>query len=175
MLETERLSLRPWRPDDRAPFAALNADPEVMRHFLATMTVQESDALADRMQARIEADGYGLWAVERRHDEALLGFTGLAPLRQGSPLFPGVEIGWRLARHAWGCGYASEAARASLADGFGRLGLHRIVAFTAVPNTPSQAVMQRIGMTRRADLDFDHPAIAEGHPLRRHVVYEIEG
>jgi RimJ/RimL family protein N-acetyltransferase len=139
------------------------------------MTVQESDALADRMQARIEADGYGLWAVERRHDEALLGFTGLAPLRQGSPLFPGVEIGWRLARHAWGCGYASEAARASLADGFGRLGLHRIVAFTAVPNTPSQAVMQRIGMTRRADLDFDHPAIAEGHPLRRHVVYEIEG
>ncbi|MEI9965074.1 MAG: GNAT family N-acetyltransferase [Caulobacteraceae bacterium] len=92
-------------------------------------------------------------------------------LQPEDPLHPGVEIGWRLARHAWGSGYATEAARAALAHGLGPLGLPEIVSFTAVPNAPSQAVMRRIGMTRDPTRDFDHPAIPQGHPLRRHVVY----
>lgn len=171
VIETERLILRNWRAEDFAPFAALNADPDVMRHFPSTLTADESDAMAARSRAHIDQQGYGLWAVERRSDGAFLGFTGLMALKDSSPLFPGVEIGWRLTRSAWGLGYASEAARASLADGFARLGLAEIVAFTATTNAPSQAVMRRIGMARREDLDFDHPALPKGHPLERHVVY----
>ncbi len=171
-LETERLRLRPWRAEDLAPFAALNADPEVMRHFPATLSRIESDALAAVCQGEIERHGFGLWAIERRADGAFLGFTGLRGLAQSSPLAPGVEAAWRLSRQAWGQGYASEAARAAIDDGFARLGLDRIVAFTATANLPSQAVMARIGMIRREDLDFDHPALPEGHALSRHVVWE---
>lgn len=172
MLTTDRLILRGWRESDLAPWIALNADPEVMRHFPAVQTPEESEAMMARNQAHIDTHGFGLWAVERRGDGAFLGFTGLAVLKPENPLYPGVEAGWRLAAHAWGQGYASEAARAALADGFGRLNLERIVAFTAVDNLPSQAVMTRIGMTRRADLDFDHPALPPGHRLERHVVWE---
>lgn len=172
MITTERLILRAWRPDDHEPFAALNADPEVMRHFPATLSRVESDALAAICQDEIARLGFGLWAIERREDGAFLGFTGLRRLAASNPLAPGVEAAWRLSRQAWGQGYASEAARAAINDGFLRLGLERVVAFTATVNLPSQAVMARIGMTRREDLDFDHPALPEGHRLRRHVVWE---
>jgi RimJ/RimL family protein N-acetyltransferase len=172
VIETARLILRGWRPSDLDPWAALNADPEVMRYFPATQTREESDAMMARNQEHIDREGFGLWAVERRDDGAFLGFTGLMRLKPENPLAPGVEAGWRMARHAWGQGYASEAATAALKDGFERLGLSCIVAFTATTNLPSQAVMTRIGMTRRADLDFDHPALPKGHPLERHVVWE---
>ncbi|MBX3480863.1 MAG: GNAT family N-acetyltransferase [Caulobacter sp.] len=172
MITTDRLILRGWRDSDLEPWIALNADPEVMRFFPATQTADECRAMAARNQAHIDQHGFGLWAVERREDGAFLGFTGLTHLKDNNPMFPGVEAGWRLARQAWGQGYASEAAAASLRDGFGRLGLQRIVAFTAVPNLPSQAVMARIGMTRREDLDFDHPALPPGHRLERHLVWE---
>jgi len=172
VIETPRLILRGWREADFEPFAALNADAEVMRHFPAPMAREDSDALARACQQHIDEHGFGLWAVERREDGAFLGFTGLRRLPPESPLAPGVEIGWRMARHAWGAGYASEAARASLAFGFAE-GLAEIVSFTATENERSQAVMRRIGMTRAPDRDFDHPAVPEGHRLRPHVVYVI--
>jgi RimJ/RimL family protein N-acetyltransferase len=173
MIETPRLILRGWRADDLDPWVAMNADPEVMRFFPAIQTAEESQAMMARNQAHIDQHGFGLWAVERREDGAFLGFTGLAVLKDANPLFPGVEAGWRMATHAWGQGYASEAATAAIQDGFTRCGLARIVAFTAVPNLASQAVMRRIGMTRRKDLDFDHPALPKGHVLERHVVWDI--
>jgi RimJ/RimL family protein N-acetyltransferase len=171
MIETERLILRPWRDADREPFAAMCADPEVMRHFPATLTRAESDAVVERMVAHQAAHGFCFFALERAADGAFLGFTGMMTLKPENPLQPGVEIGWRLAREAWGAGYASEAALAVIQHGFDVLGLKQIVSFTATENLRSQAVMQRIGMIRRSDLDFDHPAVPEGHRLRPHVVY----
>ncbi len=174
MIATDRLILRNWRPSDQEPWAALNADPEVMEHFPALLSADEAAAMLAANQALITDRGWGLWAVERRADGVFLGFTGLMPLRESNPLAPGVEIGWRFARHAWGAGYASEAARGALAYGFDKLHLPEIVAFTATTNLRSQAVMDRIGMTRREDLDFDHPALPKGHLLERHVVWSAE-
>ena len=128
------------------------------------------DLELDILRGRFERDAGK--AVERRDDSAFLGFTGLIRLKDDNPLAPGIETGWRLARQAWGHGYASEAAAASLKHGFEQLGVESIVAFTATTNLPSQAVMNRIGMMRREDLDFDHPALTKGHPLERHVVWE---
>lgn len=174
MIVTPRLLLRPWRDVDREPFAAMNADPEVMEHFPSTLDRNQSDASIDLFTDHIEAEGFGFWAVEHLDSAAFLGVVGLQRLKWDNPIQPGVEIGWRLARTAWGQGFASEAAKACVAYGFGQLALRQIVSFTAVPNLRSQAVMQRIGMRRRADLDFEHPAVAVGHVLRPHVVYSIE-
>lgn len=173
MIETERLILRNWRDEDLQPWTAMGQDPEVMRHFPALLTPEESAAVLKRVQGRIADKGYGFWALERKTDGAFLGFTGIQDYVPPLPL-TGIEAGWRLARHAWGQGYASEAARAALAFAFERLGVSEVSAITATGNLPSQAVMRRIGMTARPDLDFDHPSLAEGHPLRRHVVYVIE-
>ena len=173
MLQTERLLLRSWREDDLAPFAALNADPEVMAHFPSALDREASDALAARAQARLDELGYGLWAVEVRATGTFIGFTGLALQTFEAHFTPAVEVGWRLARSAWGHGYASEAARAALAHGFGPAGLDEIVSMTAVTNVRSQRVMQRIGMTRDPADDFEHPNVAEGSPLRPHVLYRI--
>jgi len=172
MITTDRLILRQWRDSDLDPWAALNADPEVMRHFPAVHTRLESDAMAAGNRDYIDQHGFGLWAVELRSDGQFLGFVGLKGLPEANPLAPAVEAGWRLASQAWGRGYATEAATAAMADGFERLGLERIVAFTARQNLPSQAVMGRLGMTRRDDLDFDHPALPAGHRLSRHLVWE---
>lgn len=170
-IETPRLVLRQWRDADREPFASLNADPEVMEHFPATRTREESDAGVDRFTRDIAAQGYGLFAVERQDDGAFLGFVGLDPTGPDMPFDGAPEVGWRLARHAWGCGYASEAARACLDFGFAR-GWPEIVSFTTTTNLRSQAVMARIGMERAAHRDFDHPALPPGHRLERHVVWE---
>jgi len=170
-LATERLLLRQWRDDDRAPFAELNADPEVMRYFPRTQSLAESDALVDRQQALIVERGWGLWAVDA--PEGFIGFVGLSEPRFEAHFTPAVEVGWRLARRAWGKGYATEAARACLAFGFGELGLDEIVSFTAITNMPSRRVMERLGMRRDPADDFDHPALAEGDPLRRHVLYRL--
>ncbi len=172
-IETERLLLRPWLPRDRAPFAALNADPEVMTHFPAPLTRAESDALIARLIERSTRDGFGFSAVERRTDGAFLGMVGLT--RVGfAPLAPAVEVGWRLARAHWGQGYATEAAAGWLDHGFGALDLPEIVAMTVPANAPSQAVMVRLGMVRDPARDFDHPHIPEGHRLRPHLVFTID-
>lgn len=172
-LLTERLLLRPWRETDLAPFARLNGDPRVMEFFPATLERPQSDALASRLQAHIDAHGFGFWALERRADGAFLGFTGLKH-NPDLPFSPCVEIGWRLDLPYWGAGYASEAARACLGFGLGALGLERIVAVTALPNLRSQAVMRRLGMHDTGQV-FEHPGVAPGHWLRPHCRYEIDG
>ncbi|MGU3540714.1 GNAT family N-acetyltransferase [Methylobacterium sp. A54F] len=173
------LCLRRWRRADDALFAALNGDPEVMRHFPATKSRAESLAEARALDRRFEADGFGPWAVEAAGG-GFLGFAGGMRLMRPMP-FPGaerpgalVEIGWRLARPAWGRGIATRAARLALADLFGRCGIAAVVAFTAAGNDRSRAVMERLGMTRDPGEDFDHPALPEGDPLRRHLLYRLD-
>jgi ribosomal-protein-alanine N-acetyltransferase len=172
-LETARLILRRWRDSDHAPFAELNSDPEVMRHFPSTVDRTGSDGMITRIEKGFAFLGYGLYAIEVNGGSPFIGYVGLVPVRAPNPLAPAVEIGWRLARRAWGHGYASEAARACLALAFDRLGLDEVVSFTAVANAPSRAVMERIGLRADPDRDFDHPALDVGHPLRRHVLYAI--
>jgi RimJ/RimL family protein N-acetyltransferase len=170
-LETARLRMRRWRPEDREPFAALNADPEVMEFFPATFSRAQSDALLARIEAGLARDGFGLWALEPREGGGLLGLAGLAVPSFEAHFTPAVEVGWRLARRAWGRGYATEAGRAALAHGFERCGLEEIVAFTSAGNLRSRAVMERLGMGCNPADDFDHPRLSEGDPLRRHVLY----
>lgn len=170
-ITTGRLILRRWREEDRAPFAELNGDPETLVHFPSTLSRAESDALVDRIEARFERDGYGLWALEVRQTGEFIGFTGLSPLGQGLPNPDGTEIGWRLARRAWHQGYATEAAIAARDVAFAGAGLPELWSTTAVLNTPSQAVMRRIGMTEA--LRFDHPRIPDRHPLRPHVMFHL--
>ena len=172
-LETERLLLREFLDRDREPFAALNADGRVMEHFPHVLTREESDALVDRIGQHWAEDGVGQWAVERREDASFLGFVGLAAPSFKSDFTPCVEVGWRLAVEAWGHGYATEAARAALAFGFESRGLDEILSWTVPANVRSRAVMERIGMTRDPADDFDHPNIAVGSPLRRHVLYRL--
>ncbi|MEQ8620545.1 MAG: GNAT family N-acetyltransferase [Thalassobaculaceae bacterium] len=174
-IETERLILRPWRESDLAPFAALNADPEVMEFFPETLGRAQSDALAQRVGERIEAEGFGFFAVEVKGGPGFIGMVGPSVPGYGAelPCGPCTEVGWRLSRAAWGKGYASEAAAASLAFAFDVLDRDEVVAFTAVQNERSQAVMRRIGMTRDESGDFDHPLLPEGHRLLRHVLYRI--
>ena len=170
---TERLLLRRWRPADREAFAALNADPVVMKHFPATLRREESDRVADRIAETFQDRGFGLWAVEVPGEAEFIGFVGLSVPRYHTRFTPCVEIGWRLAAAWWGRGYASEAALGALRQGFEKVGLAEIVSFTAVINTRSRRVMERIGMTYSPEEDFDHPMVAEGHPLCRHVLYRL--
>jgi RimJ/RimL family protein N-acetyltransferase len=172
-LRTERLIMRRWRDEDREPFAALTADPEVMEHFPALLSRTEADEFVDERVAEFEERGWGLWALEVAESGAFIGYTGLAVPSFEAHFMPAVEIGWRMARGAWGHGYATEAARAALAFGFGELGLEEIVSFTAVGNARSRAVMERIGMHHDAAGDFDHPRLPEGHRLSRHVLYRL--
>jgi RimJ/RimL family protein N-acetyltransferase len=171
-LLTPRLVLRRWHASDLEPFARLNADPEVMRFFPAPLDRAASDAFVDRIEQGFEDNGFGLWAAQERDGE-LIGFIGLTRPRFEAAFTPAVEVGWRLARSAWGRGLATEGARAVLADGFERVGLEEIVSFTAEVNERSAALMRRIGMTRDPDEDFDHPSLPEGHWLRRHVLYRL--
>jgi RimJ/RimL family protein N-acetyltransferase len=174
-LRTPRLLLREWHDDDREPFAAMCGDPEVRRYYYRPPAGRAAcDAWIDRMRRHSTEHGFAYWAVGIPDHPACIGALGLT--RVLSPAFrfaPAVEIGWRLARPHWGKGYATEAARAVLDDGFGRLGLDEIVAFTVPANDRSWRVMQRLGMSRDPADDFDHPSVPERHKLRRHVLYRI--
>ncbi|MDH5858873.1 GNAT family N-acetyltransferase [Lampropedia aestuarii] len=168
---TERLQLRQWRDSDRSPFAALNADPQVMEFFPEPLSRSQSDAIADRCESLIEQNGWGFWAVELKSTGQFIGFVGLHRPIDALPFAPCVEIGWRLAPAFWGRGLATEAAHACLQTGFSTLGLTEIVAFTAEPNLRSRAVMERLGM--QADGLFEHPSLAPGHALRTHCLYRL--
>jgi RimJ/RimL family protein N-acetyltransferase len=173
-LDTPRLRLRAWTDADLAPFADLNGDPEVMEHFPGLLDHQASDDLAARIRQRMDEQGWGLWATERKDTGEFIGFVGLAiPTWEGT-VTPCVEIGWRLARAHWGHGFASEAARAALRHGFEVVGLAEILSFTVPANRRSWAVMERIGLDRDPDRDFDHPLFPKGHRLRPHIVYAAE-
>lgn len=170
-IRTARVLLRGWREADREPFAVLNGDPEVTAFLSTALTREQSDAFVDRIEGRWRHDGYGLWAVERVDDGAFLGFTGLAvPVWAPEPT---VELGWRFARHAWGHGYATEAARAAAAFAFESLRLGALVSYVAELNVRSRAVAERLGMVRDATADFGYPRFPEGHPLRPHVTYRL--
>lgn len=172
-LESARLLMRQWRDEDLPAFAAMCADPQVMRYFPAPMSRLESASMIGRVRGHFAEHGFGLWALERKDSGEFIGFTGLGVVGFDAPFTPAVEIGWRLAREHWGLGYASEAAWTALRAGFDRLGLKEIVSFTAQSNLPSEKVMQAIGMQHDPADDFDHPKLAVDHPLRRHLLYRI--
>lgn len=175
-LRTSRLLLRRWAPEDREPFAAMNADPRVMEHFPALLDRAASDALVDRADARLAEHGWGLWALEVADGEdagRFAGFTGISVPRFEAHFTPCVEVGWRLPVWAWGQGYASEAARAALRVAFTEVALEEVVSFTATTNARSRAVMERLGMSRDPADDFEHPALPPGHRLRPHVLHRL--
>jgi RimJ/RimL family protein N-acetyltransferase len=171
VISTPRLILRPWRESDLAPFAALSADPAVMRFFPNSLTVTESDAWVSRAVQHLADHGFGPWVVEAPGVAPFIGAVGLHVVGFEADFTPAVEVIWRLARPYWGRGFATEAARAAIQDGFDRIGLAEIVAFTALPNLPSQRVMERLGMTRSGE--FDHPRLPAGHALGRHVLFRL--
>jgi RimJ/RimL family protein N-acetyltransferase len=173
-LRTERLWLRRWQLSDRPSFAQLNRDPRVVEFLPGVLARHESDALADRIDAHFEQHGFGLWAVEIPGVTSFAGFIGLSIPRFEAPFTPCVEVGWRLDAAQWNRGYATEGARAALAFGFRWLLLKEIVSFTVPLNARSRRVMEKIGMAHSASDDFDHPLLAEGHPLRRHVLYRLK-
>jgi RimJ/RimL family protein N-acetyltransferase len=172
-LRTERLLLRRWRPQDREPFAQLNADPRVVEFLPGPLTQQESNERAARIEAHFQEHGFGVWAVDVPGIVPFAGFVGLSVPRFHAHFTPCVEIGWRLSAEYWGRGYATEGAKAALAFGFDELQLDEIVSYTVPDNVRSRRVMERIGMTHDAAGDFDHPVLPEGHRLRRHVLYRI--
>jgi RimJ/RimL family protein N-acetyltransferase len=170
-MTTDRLLMRRWRDADREPFAALNGDPQTMQYFPSTLDRAASDAFVAVIEARFEEQGYGLWALEVTATGEFIGYTGLNPMPAGVPGAGGMEIGWRLARHAWHHGYATEAARAALGVAFDGAGLPEVWSMTAILNEPSRAVMRRIGLTEAGR--FEHPRVPEGSPLRPHVLYHL--
>jgi ribosomal-protein-alanine N-acetyltransferase len=174
-LKTDRLILRRWTERDREPFAAMNADPEVVRYLRGKLSRAASDAFIDRIELGFERYGFGLWAVEVRETGNFLGFTGLAMQTFPAHFTPAVEVGWRLARHAWGHGYATEAARAAMAYGFTTVRLSEVVSITTRTNGRSIAVMRRLGMSTDPAWDFEHPLLPRGHPLRPHVLSRMSG
>ncbi len=171
--KTERLILRAFTAADRHPFAAMNADREVMTYMSRSLDRAASDLFLARIQEHWEADGFGLWAIERLDDGAFLGFAGLSAPSFKAPFMPAVEVGWRRARTAGGHGYATEAGAAALDHGFEALGLAEIVSFTAVGNERSRRVMERLGMTHDPADDFEYPLVPSGHLVRRQVLYRL--
>jgi ribosomal-protein-alanine N-acetyltransferase len=171
MIRTPRLILREWRDSDLAPFAAQNGDPYVMRFMRDVLTREESDAYVARLTAHFAKHGFSKWAVEAPGVADFIGAIGLTWVPFEASFTPAVEVAWRLHQPYWGKGYATEAARAAIEDGFARVGLNEIVAITTLQNVPSQRVMERLGMTR--SIEFDHPLLAEAHPLRRHILYRL--
>lgn len=171
VLRTERLVLRGWTVQDRELFAALNADPVVMEHFVQPMTREESDAFVDRIEAGFAERGFGFWAAERKDTGEFIGFVGIGVADFPADFTPAVEVGWRLGRTHWGNGFATEGGRASLVYAFEVVEVPEVVSFTATTNAASWRVMERLGMTRVGQ--FEHPRVPVGHPIRTHLLYRI--
>ena len=174
MIATERLILRPWEDRDRAPYHAIKSDPRVMATLGPLQSRAESDATLDRLRARLDEWGYSFWAMERRADGVLLGYCGLVHPPAGTPVAGELEIGWGLGVQHWGQGYAREAAAATLDWAWANTARDRVVAITTPGNVASWGLMERLGMSRLVDGDFQHPALAEGDPLRAHLSYAID-
>jgi RimJ/RimL family protein N-acetyltransferase len=170
-LHTARLLLRPLAEADGPELAAINGDAGVMRHFPKPLDVAESEAFRTRIARHFAEHGYGFWGVFRQGMPGLVGLVGLLNIPWAARFTPAVEIGWRIAPAHQRHGYAEEAARAALAEGFGRLGLTEIVAFTIPANEPSWRLMEKLGMAR--DGDFEHPNLPAGHAMRRHLLYRL--
>lgn len=171
-LHTDRMRLRPWRPGDLEAFAALNADPRVMRWFPRPLTRDESDAVAARIQNGFRTEGFGFWALET-DAVPFGGFVGLQRPAYEADFLPAIEIGWRLDPRLWGQGLATEAARAALAHGFGTADLEQIIAVAPRANVASLAVMARLGMSCDPAEDFDHPALTDHPEIRRCALHRL--
>ncbi len=173
-LRTERTLLRQWKDSDLPAWIQMNADPTVRRFFPSILDAEQAAGEAGRIRAAIAQRGWGPWVLEIPGELPFAGFVGLMVPNFEAPFMPAVEIGWRLAPVAWGQGYATEAAAASLKFAFTCLELPEIVSLTVPDNLPSQAVMRRIGLSHNPADDFDHPRVADGHPFKRHVLYRID-
>jgi RimJ/RimL family protein N-acetyltransferase len=173
-LFSDRICLRPWRDEDREPFAAMNVDARVMEFFRDCLNRAQSDAMVEHIEKHAVQHGFGLWAIEVPGVAPFIGFAGLLIPRFSAHFTPCVEVGWRLSFAHWGHGYATECARLALRYGFGTLALPQIVAYTATTNRRSRALMERLGMGRDPADDFDYPGMPEGHHLRRHVLYRLD-
>lgn len=169
-IKTPRLLLRDWTEEDILPFARMNSNKEVMEFFLNPLTEEETRAFYHRIQKEFQEFSYGLYAVESKETHTFLGFVGFHNIAFKADFAPGVEIGWRLCKEAWGKGYATEAASACLEYAKQHLKLKKVYSFTSVPNKRSERVMQKIGM--KLEKEFDHPLIEEGHWLRPHLLYK---
>lgn len=170
--ETGRLILRDWRESDLAPFSAMSGDERVMATLGPVLDHDAVAALIGRIRDLRDRHGHTFWALERKEDGCFLGFCGLIPGFVG-PIDGKIEIGWRLAHHAWGKGYAREAAMATLDWGFANLPDDRIWAITTPGNVRSWGLMERLGMKRHLELDFEHPNVPDGSPLKHHITYSI--
>ena len=175
MIQTERLLLRPWREQDRASFATMNADANVRRFYPSLLSRAESDASIERYKEMYARDGFCFFAAELRETRAFIGCIGLQRMSFALPRVsqPAFEIGWRLIPEVWGHGMATEGASAVLRFAFFEKRLSEVVAITVPTNLPSRRVMEKLGMTHDPADDFDHPNIPHGHPLQRHVLYRI--
>jgi RimJ/RimL family protein N-acetyltransferase len=173
VLTTARLELRHWRDDDLEAYAALNADPRVREFFPSVQTYQESAESMQCIRDHWQRRGFGLWAVEVIGGAPFIGFIGLSVPSFDAPFTPCVELGYRIDFDHWNYGYATEGSRAAITFGFETVGLSEIVAMTTTSNGRSRRVMERLGMSHNAADDFDHPNIAAGHRLRRHVLYRL--
>lgn len=171
--QTERLLLRQWRKKDYEIFERINSDPVVMEYYPSTLTPEESNMMANKIESLIKEKGWGFWAVELTGKKSFIGFVGLHEPRYELPVKPCIEIGWRLGREYWGKGYATEAAKASLAFAFSDLNLNEVSSFTPITNSKSRALMERLNMVN-TNLNFDHPMVPKSSPLREHALYIIE-
>ena len=174
LVETKRLRLRGWRDKDRAAFAELNRDPEVIRYLGPALSRKQSDSAIDKQIVLMQAGEPAFWAATKLDNDELIGCIGVKRVTFDTAFTPSFEIGWRLARAHWGRGYATESAKAALELGFTRWNLCAIHSFTVPANIKSQAVMKKIGMSRVEGGDFDHPNLTKNDPLLRHVLYKIE-
>ncbi|MES2583602.1 MAG: GNAT family N-acetyltransferase [Pseudomonadota bacterium] len=172
-LRTPRVLLRQWKDSDADAWAAMNANPEVRRYFPSVLDRAQAQGEADRIRASITQRGWGMWALEVPGVHAFAGFVGLNLPGFEAPWMPAVEIGWRLAPNTWGQGYATEGAAAALHFAFTQLELPQVVAMSVPGNSPSHRVMERIGMVRDAEADFDHLRVPDGSPLKRHILHRI--
>lgn len=173
ILTTERLKLRHWQKDDRAPFARMNADHLIMEYFPRKLDEKASNNLVDRFQKHIDTFGFGPYALEVAATGEFIGFVGLHKVELKVPFAPAVEIAWRLDYGAWGKGYATEAAHAVIRQGFEDKGLKEIVAFAVHDNSRALHIMEKLGMARDAKGDFDYPGLKKDHPLGRFVLYRL--
>jgi RimJ/RimL family protein N-acetyltransferase len=176
LIITERLILRPWKNEDFIPYAETNADPRVREFFPSVLTREQSDAEIRRFQATYHRDGFCMFAAELTGTGQFAGFIGLQTMNFVVPSVaqPAVEIGWRLSHIHWGKGLATEGALGAIRYAFGTLGLREVLAITVPANLRSRRVMEKIGMKHHPQLDFDHPRLPEGHPLRAHVLYALK-